>query len=395
MISVAEINSLERLDSIRLLWRDLWLKTRCATFFQTLEWLESYYQHFGDEQFLRVLVVSLNGRHFGIVPFVVKNAESRLGNVRVLTYPLDDWGAFYGPVGPHPAATLSAALRHVKQTRRDWDLLDLRYIDAEGADHGRTRNAMRGSGFQTYTRSWRDSAVVELEGNWSDYFAGRNAEHRENYRRSEYELSQQGRVEFVRNRRELTGSVDRVERWDLFEEFLQMHGREKTPVSRGVVSGTVARNGHRSQEFLSSAHAAAARAGAADLSLLYVDGKPVCAAYGYCSSGRVEGVTLVSNGDALPAAGSVLIGRMLRDSCDRGDETYVFPIRNTEFATPWKTTVATSYRYTHFASVAAKAQVLRLNHLAKEWFGKAGRASSQSPARTPAHSQMIVPVSNC
>jgi hypothetical protein len=395
MISVAEINSLDRLDSIRLLWRDLWLKTRRATFFQSMEWLESYIQHFGDEQFLRVLVVSLNGRHFGIVPFVVRNAESRLGNVRVLSYPLDDWGVFYGPVGPHPAATLSAALRHVKQTRRNWDLLDLRYIDADGVDHGRTRNAMRGCGFQAYTRSWRDSAVVQLEGNWSDYFGSRNAACREQYRHSEFELSQHGKVEFVRNRRELTGGAERAERWDLCEEFLQMHGREKTAVSRGGAWGAVARNGDCSKDFLSSAHAAAARAGAADVSLLYVDGKPVCAAYGYCSNGRVDGVALASAGDALPAAGTVLIGRMLRDSFDRGDESYVFPIRNTEFAAPWKTTVATSYRYTHFASVAAKAQALRLNHLAKRWIGNARRASSQSPTGTPGDSRAILPVSNC
>ena len=152
MITVAEINDIERLSEFRLLWRTLWDKTRNASFFQSLDWLENYWHRFGAQQKLRTLIVSVGGKPIGIVPFVVKEVPSRLGPIRALTYPLDSWGAFYGPLGPNPATTLAAAMRHISETKRDWDLIDLRYIDAEGTDRGRTQNAMRSAGLQTYRR---------------------------------------------------------------------------------------------------------------------------------------------------------------------------------------------------------------------------------------------------
>ena len=60
-----------------------------------------------------VLVVRADGRPLGILPLVVQRESTRVGRVRTLTYPLHDWGTFYGPIGPNPTATLLAGLRHV------------------------------------------------------------------------------------------------------------------------------------------------------------------------------------------------------------------------------------------------------------------------------------------
>ena len=120
MSNVVEINDIEQLASYRMLWNHFFLQTPRASFFHTLEWLESYWRHFGDQQKLRVLVIYACDKPIGIVPLCVRRERFRLGEVRVLSYPLDDWGMWYGPLGPDQAACMMLAMQHIRQTRRDW-----------------------------------------------------------------------------------------------------------------------------------------------------------------------------------------------------------------------------------------------------------------------------------
>ena len=116
MAEVTEIRSIDDLDSYQLVWQSLLLKTRDATFFQSLDWLKVYWRHFGEDKQLRVLIISSAGETIGIVPLVVVTEPTRVGPVRFLTYPLHDWGSFYGPIGPNPTASLMAAMRHLRET---------------------------------------------------------------------------------------------------------------------------------------------------------------------------------------------------------------------------------------------------------------------------------------
>ena len=109
MTRVVEINTLEELAGLRLLWNLLVSQTREATFFQTLDWLECYWAHHAERQRLRVLVVYSGERPIGILPLAVLSESTRLGKLRTLTYPLDGWGTFFGPIGPNPTATLCGA----------------------------------------------------------------------------------------------------------------------------------------------------------------------------------------------------------------------------------------------------------------------------------------------
>jgi CelD/BcsL family acetyltransferase involved in cellulose biosynthesis len=82
MITIREINHLAELAEIRPLWRELLALTPGASFFQSLEWLETYWQHFGAGKQLRVLVVSFNGKPLGIRRGPHSQYSPRLGSVR-------------------------------------------------------------------------------------------------------------------------------------------------------------------------------------------------------------------------------------------------------------------------------------------------------------------------
>ena len=160
-IRVLEINDIDQLAGYRLLWNALLGQNRDATFFHSFDWLETYWRHFGHDQKLRVLIVLEDDKPIGILPLVVRTESTRVGPVRVLTYPLHDWGTFYGPIGPNPTATLKAGLDYVDQTERDWDLVDIRWVDADNRDRQRTPTAMRAAGFSPRQQPWAQSAIVD------------------------------------------------------------------------------------------------------------------------------------------------------------------------------------------------------------------------------------------
>ena len=146
MVEVVEINDIEELSHYRMLWNSLFAATPNASFFLTFDWLETYWRHFGHDQKLRVLIVYAAGEPLGILPLCVRRETYRVSKVRVLTYPLDNWSTWYGPIGPNPAPTMMAAMQHIRRTPRDWDMIELRWVADEATQGGKTARAMRVAG---------------------------------------------------------------------------------------------------------------------------------------------------------------------------------------------------------------------------------------------------------
>lgn len=360
MMHVEEINDIDELGSHRLFWNLLLPQTRNATFFQSLDWLEVYWKHYGGGQRLRVLVVCCDRRPVGILPLVVRSESTRVGRLRVLTYPLDDWGTFYGPIGPNPTATLTAGLRHVRQTARDWDLLDLRWIDRHGCDHGRTEGALRRAGFDPQQQAWARAAVVDVCRNWDDYWGSRTRKWRLNVRNCRRRLLGRGEVTFLRYRPQGAACGEGDPRWDLYDQCTAIARRSWQASS---TNGTTLCHPGVS-DHLRETHAAAARAGALDLALLLLDKQPIAFAYHYHYRGQVSGLRKgfdLAFSDLRP--GTVLQQMILEDSFRREDRLYDMGVGSLEAKRHWQTSISTSYRYTHFPLTVARAQLLRM----KRW----------------------------
>src|SRR3972149_6780639 len=162
MPSVLEINSIAELEPYRTDWHELLAETPAATFFQSYEWLAIYWRHFHSGKVLRTLVILEDDRAVAIVPLVVRLEQTRVGRMRVLTYPLDNWGSFYGPIGPDPGAAIQAAMEHIRRTPRNWDMIELRWIGAPDTDPHQIQNAMQSAGFQAYGTHWNQTSIVDF-----------------------------------------------------------------------------------------------------------------------------------------------------------------------------------------------------------------------------------------
>ncbi|HTQ40852.1 MAG TPA: GNAT family N-acetyltransferase [Pirellulales bacterium] len=383
MLHVREINSPQQLADLRTVWRDLLASTAGATFFQSLDWLETYWQFYGygiadtseklsdggahtsvRPERLRVLLVEADREPIGILPLVVTTEPYRVGPMRVLGYPLAGWGSFYGPIGPHPAATLRAGLQHIRHTARDWDLLDLRWVDADEVDEGQTPQAMQVAGFKFESQVWHFSAQIELQDGWEKYWAGRKSIWRSNLRRCERLLTERGKLEYLRYRPLGEAHGDGDPRWDLYDTCVELARRSWQADSN---SGTTL--SHDSvREYLRATHESAARAGAVDVNLLLLDGEAVAFAYNYRFRNWVYGVRNGYDPAAVQeGAGTVLMGKMIEDSCQRGDQLFDLGPDYLKCKRYWYTRLHPAYHYTHFHPVRLRAQALRLKRIVRRW----------------------------
>ena len=308
MANVVEINRVEDLEALRLTWHALLAQTDGASFFHTLDWLQANWRCDGEKQRLRVLLVTANNGPIGILPLTVVRERTRLGRVRVLTYPLQDWGSFFGPIGPNPTATLSLAMQYLHRTHRDWDMLDLRWVNRDERDRLRSLWAMERAGFTVRESVWKTTALVDLSGGWDDYWASRESKFRNNVGRCMRRLNELGEVDHVRYRPAGQLANDDDPRWDLYDACVEI--AEESWQGSSTTGTTLSHAQVRA--FLRETHALAAKSGMLDLNLLTVDEKPVAFSYNYHCQGEVLGLrTGYASAMGKWGVGTVLLATVL------------------------------------------------------------------------------------
>lgn len=360
MAHVTFLDRISDLDDFHLVWRRLWQDTRNATFFQTLEWLKLYWSHFQAGQLLRVAIVESRGEIQGIVPLVVRTETTKVGSVRVLTYPLADWGSFYGPLGSNPTASLVACLRALHERPRDWDLLDLRWVNQLEVDQGRTPVALEAAGFPATSRVWRTTALIDFAGNWSDYLASRSSKFRNNLRRAETAAAKAGSLTFHRYRPAAFRDGGEDPDWDLFHECVGVAADSWQGSSQ---SGTTLSH-LQVRDFFRDLFGLAAHHGALDVNLLRMNGELIAFTFNLHSRGNLQGLRLGYSPEwAAISPGRLIMARSVEDSLNRGDHRLDLGGETMSFKRPWLTRTLDSYRHTHYPLSSWRSQVLRLKHV--------------------------------
>ncbi len=357
---VEPVNRIDDLSLYRVRWRELLDETPGATFFQSLEWLEVYWRHFGHKQRLRVLLVFQDDQLIGILPLVVRTERTKIGNLRFLTYPLDYWGSYYGPIGPAAGAVLDAGLEHIRNTKRDWDVLELRWIGRTQADCDLTQSAMQRHGFPEVQTLIDHTALIQFEGTWDDYLKDHTSKWRHNARRQLRQLEKHGHVEHIRYRPRGTAYGDGAPRWDLFDacQSVARHSWQ----SRSTDGTTLCHESIR--DFLRDAHAAAASIGALDLNLLLLDNVPVAFTYNYRYKDSVYGLRMGFDAErSREGAGNILYGKIIEDSFRRGDRFYDLGPGSLGWKKGFTTSVQPIFQYSYFPRLAVRPQLLHLKRL--------------------------------
>jgi len=365
VLNTLEINDIHQLDQFRSKWWELLAGTPNATFFQTLEWLEVYWEYFGNDQLLRVLVVGDPEQPIGILPLVVRSEQRRIGKVQVLTYPLDDWGSFYGPVSDHPRQTLLAGLNHIKHSDQTWELVDVRGVPSEDIDPAVTSEVMQLAGFQTRPSVRAESAVINVSGTWEEYFSQRTSKWRNNYRRWFRRLHEAGTVRYERYRPLGEKHSDIDPRWDLYDTCEELAAASWQGSS---TDGTTL--SHESiRDFLRAAHEVACRLGCADVNLLYSNDQPIAFAYNYVLNGNVFGLRIGYDPEISKLSpGNLIYALAIEDSFKRGDLVFDLGPGSLEGKRYFCSNFEPIWQYTHYRPQAVRAQLLKLRDQFQDWW---------------------------
>jgi CelD/BcsL family acetyltransferase involved in cellulose biosynthesis len=371
MIEVVEINDVEELSHYRLVWNSLFAATPEASFFLTFDWFDTYWRHFGHDQKMRVLVVYAAGEAIGIVPLCVRRETYRLSKVRVLTYPLDNWSTWFGPVGPNPATTMLAVMQHIRRTPRDWDMMELRWVASEGVQGGKTARAMRIAGMFSEKREYETTSLVDVPAVFDAYLASKSYQLRRLWRRFGRELFADGRAEYIRHRPQPASEGDGDAGWYAYamcETVARASWQSKVEHGNTLTH-------ERVREFFQATHAVAARLGMVDMSVLVVDGRPAAFLYGYHCRNNVIGLRTgfdASIGDGL---GSALMLKTIEDSCQRGDRVIDLGAGEREHKRRLRTRTETTYRLTYTPVGSWRSQAVRISRWAR---GRLGRRVEES-----------------
>ncbi len=366
IMEITEINDIQELEALRPVWRGLWCQMPEASFFQSCEWLEVAWRHTKIKQQLRVLVVGNREHPRGILPLVVRHEPRWFGAARVLTYPLDDWGAYYQPVGIQPAETLRAGLEHVLSSTRDWDLLDLRWTAPDALDEVHTRATLAELGLPVQTRLRHQTSVIDLEGTWEDYCKQRSKNWRSHYRRRQKKMHAAGSVrhERYRPRGAEHGAAD--PRWDLYDACTQLAAKSWQGSSR--TGNTL--NHADVHDLFRAAHEQAVNLGCLDLNLLYLDERPISFAYNYHHQGHVYALRLGYDPEfAQLGPGNMVEELAIADSYQRGDRIYELGPAAEASKRQLRTRLQPVWQHTHYP-FAWRSQRMRWRAAASSWAGR-------------------------
>jgi CelD/BcsL family acetyltransferase involved in cellulose biosynthesis len=364
MTSVREINRPEELRSIAPLWRELVAQTPTASFFHTVEWLELWWKHFGSGKRLRVLVVEHDDGTQGILPLAVHSVR-RGEPFRALAYPLDAWGFYYSPIGPHPHATLAAGLEHVQNTKRDWHFVELAFVDS-WTDRGLTGTTLGDAGFAANCQEAYHCGVIDLAayGSWDAYWAARSKVRRKDVKKKEKRLAERGEVSFLRHRVTPADGPDADPRLDLYDQCVEIS--RKSWQGTATIGNSLCRG--PAAAFYRECYLLAVRLGCAELNLVLVDGQPVGYDFGFHYQGKVAILKTGYDPAYREGVGTILLAREIADSFARGDHTFDLGPEFMGYKRSWISRIVPVHRYTYFPRYSLGAQAIRAKRAIVSWW---------------------------
>jgi CelD/BcsL family acetyltransferase involved in cellulose biosynthesis len=181
--SVEEVTDLATFQALDREWNETVSRAGIPHPFLRHEWVRTWWDAFGADKRLHILVVRAAGRIIAIAPLMRENTQMYGLTVRRLQFLMND----HTPrtdviVADRPADAYRAIWNNLRQHRDLWDMLKLAQLPGESPTH--TFFSGLAAADSCLTGVWRsgDSPYLTLEGTWDSYFNGLSAKFRSNVR---------------------------------------------------------------------------------------------------------------------------------------------------------------------------------------------------------------------
>ena len=218
MYSITKIDTGEAFEDLRDDWERLAGLTEHPNVFSSFDWIYSWWQAFGDQYRLYILVARDQGDTVGIAPLMI--TESRfLGRtrrvVRFIGTPEIDYGDFLGADKPE---ITKQVVRHLREHSADWTDISLSQISERSGTVEPLRAALKSEGIA--------HRLIEIEACSSFVFEGDDSE------RAKYDPRRNKGLKSSINYFKRNGGLELVELTDPAEISKELYGLFNCHVNR-------------------------------------------------------------------------------------------------------------------------------------------------------------------
>ena len=344
---VLEINDLATLAELQPLWRELFDKTPQPAFCQTFEWLQLYWQHFGEQQRLRAFCLDEEGDTAGLTVLVERDVRGQ----RELTLPSVGSETLW-PLGSHPVEQWHAVAKHLRTELTRRQVLDVRGVFDP---HGKIHAALLAAEANVQSQPWSHTTTLRLEEKFESIWSQVSPSVRNLVEAGEQRLTALGPANFVRIRPQRTDRSGPHFPDGLYQDCLNIALNDEQQLSHA----DSVLNAPERHLFLRDLLPWAWQHSAADVCLLLSGSRPIAFRFHTRVFGHLR--TIWSGVDAefrqLPLA-ALLLFRTLRDSCQRGDVDLDLGSMHADVARDWQGTRTPFRRFVVGASaVTSSAQL--------------------------------------
>lgn len=341
---VLEINDLATLSELQMVWRELLGKTPQPAFSQTLEWLTLYWQHFGEQERLRVFCLDEEGETAGLTVLV----ERTVRGLRELTLPCVGGEALWH-LGTNPAKQWQAVVKHLRAELSRKHVLDLRGVPDP---NGQINSALHAAEVKVQSQPWTSSTTVRWPQGFESLWAKVSPSIRSLVEFGEQKLAAIGPTNFVRFRPQATDRTGPRFPDELYQDCLNIALNDESQLTRA----DSVMNAPERHLFLRDLLPWAWQHSAADLCLLLSGTRPIAFRFHTQIRGHLR--TVWTGVDAefrqLPLA-TLLLYRTLRDSGRRGDKELDLGPTHADVAHDWSGTRTPLRRFVVGASATLSA----------------------------------------
>lgn len=213
-LKVVRLDSFEQIQEFNVQWNDLLNSSKDDHVFLTLEWLSSWWKHFGAQRELFLLAVEDKNRILAVAPLMATTYRLfgiQIRRIEFIGTPTSDYHTFILADKSQKCARI--ILDYVKDC--SWDCIELKSIPEDSETASALRVVSKES-FDLRERVLDVCPYVPLPATFEEYHQQLHYKMRKNMRRTERNLRKEHRVEFKPHTE--MGSLE-----DAMDAFFKLH----------------------------------------------------------------------------------------------------------------------------------------------------------------------------
>lgn len=195
---IEEIKDVARFSKLEEDWNNLLSKSSIKTVFSSHQWHKCWWEAYGKENELFILICKDGGRPVGISPLMISKDRFRGFPITKISFIENDETphcAFLMDGTADPSAILATVFDYLRTQRSRWDILWLEKIPENTAIINHLKNYLEGNEYKFIIATSLKSPFLEMDTDWDTFYSEKPQRFKKKIRYDNNKLKKQGDFE--------------------------------------------------------------------------------------------------------------------------------------------------------------------------------------------------------